>query len=48
AYGIPILYGGSVNVRNAKRFLEIEGISGFLVGQASLSPEDFSKIVNLC
>ena len=48
AYGIPILYGGSVNAKNAKRFLEIEGISGFLVGQASLNSGDFSRIVNLC
>lgn len=48
AYSIPILYGGSVNAGNAKRFLEIEGISGFLVGQASLNSGDFSRIVNLC
>ncbi len=48
AYSIPVLYGGSVNGKNAKRFLEIEGIAGFLVGQASLDPGDFLKIANLC
>lgn len=41
-----ILYGGSVNSKNAKAYLEI-GFDGLLVGGASLKPEEFSKIVSL-
>jgi len=41
-----ILYGGSVNSKNAKSYLEA-GFDGLLVGGASLKPEEFSKIVSL-
>ncbi|MDP3989530.1 MAG: triose-phosphate isomerase [bacterium] len=33
---IPILYGGSVEVRNAASFIEETGVQGLLVGRASL------------
>jgi triosephosphate isomerase len=40
---IPILYGGSVDPSNARALLE-SGVSGFLVGRASLDPEAFFAI----
>lgn len=42
---IRILYGGSVNAKNAKELFEKENIDGGLVGGASLK-EDFINIVN--
>lgn len=41
---IRILYGGSVNEKNAASF-KLSGIDGLLVGGASLNAEEFSKIV---
>ena len=46
ALSIPILYGGSVNAKNAKGFLEVKGISGLLVGGASLKAEEFGAILS--
>jgi triosephosphate isomerase len=40
-----ILYGGSVNPRNASEFMKHREIDGLLVGTASLDPESFAKIV---
>lgn len=45
ALATRILYGGSVEPQNAKDFLEIEGISGALVGGSSLDAEKFKKII---
>jgi len=42
---ITILYGGSVNSKNSTEYLKNTGISGLLVGGASLKAEDFVKIV---
>ena len=42
---VHILYGGSVNSGNAKRFLVQKEIDGALVGGASLDPKEFKKIV---
>lgn len=42
--GVEFLYGGSVNSGNIKDYVSI--VSGFVVGHASLDPEEFSKIVN--
>lgn len=42
-----ILYGGSVNAKNAADFLKEKDIDGLLVGSASLNPKSFSEIVNL-
>jgi len=44
---IPILYGGSANAKNAGDFLGTGEADGLLVGRASLSPDDFIKIVTL-
>ena len=41
---VRILYGGSVNAKNAFEFADV-GIDGVLVGGASLKVEDFEKIV---
>ena len=45
AMRIPIIYGGSVNSKNAQGFLEVDGGSGLLVGKSSLNPEEFRKIL---
>jgi len=42
---IKILYGGSVNSENAKDIIAKSGVSGLLVGSASLKPEEFGKLV---
>ena len=39
-----VLYGGSVNAKNAKGFLGQKDIDGALVGGASLKPIEFNKI----
>jgi len=41
---VPILYGGSVNPRNAREILALEEVDGALVGGASLKAEDFWAI----
>jgi len=43
---IKILYGGSVNVKNAKDYLQAEHVDGLLIGGASLKAKSFVKIVN--
>jgi triosephosphate isomerase len=44
-----IFYGGSVNSANIEKILNCQGITGVLVGSASLEPENFHKIVlQLC
>ena len=40
-----IIYGGSIKPENAKQILGAEGVSGLLVGKASLDADDFWKIV---
>jgi triosephosphate isomerase len=40
----PILYGGSVNSKNAKDYIKI-GFDGLLVGGASLDPKEFIEII---
>lgn len=47
ALKIPIIYGGSVNAKNAKGFLEVKSCAGLLVGRASLDPEEFRKILEI-
>lgn len=42
---LEILYGGSVTSGNVKTFVDMENISGVLVGKASLDSEEFVKIV---
>ena len=42
---IKILYGGSVNPKNAKELAQIKEINGFLIGGASLSAKKFIDII---
>lgn len=45
---IPILYGGSVDAKNVKSYLDVE-YNGVLVGGASLKSEEFVKLAqNSC
>ena len=41
---LPVLYGGSVNEKNAAQFFACPDIDGALVGGASLDPERFGLI----
>lgn len=40
------IYGGSVSIDNATSYLDSPEIEGFLVGGASLNPDEFLKIIN--
>lgn len=44
SWTISILYGGSIDSKNAKDYVDI-GFNGLLVGNASLKPKEFVKIV---
>ena len=46
--GIRILYGGSVNPKNADAILRLPEVDGALVGGASLNASDFWAIVSSC
>jgi triosephosphate isomerase (TIM) len=43
---VVVIYGGSVNSKNAKSFLQYKEIDGALVGGASLDAKEFNKIIN--
>ncbi len=43
---LPILYGGSVNSKNAIKYTQEAGFDGILVGGASLKKEEFKKILS--
>ena len=43
---ISILYGGSVNSKNAADILNLEHVDGALVGGASLKSSEFCKIID--
>jgi triosephosphate isomerase len=46
SYGsVPVLYGGSVKPGNAASLAEIGLVDGFLIGGASLKPDDFGAIL---
>ena len=45
ADGIRILYGGSVNAKNAAELFSHDEIEGVLVGGASLDTEQFAAII---
>lgn len=45
---VKVLYGGSVNEKDASEFLENGGIDGLLVGKASLSAKKFVEIIKAC
>lgn len=43
---IRLLYGGSMNEKNAKEILSVPNVDGGLVGGASLDPFKFTDIIN--
>ena len=45
AKAMSILYGGSMNAKNARELLDQLDIDGGLIGGASLKPADFAVIV---
>ena len=46
--GMQILYGGSVNPKNAAEILALDEVAGALVGGASLKAADFWAIAQAC
>jgi triosephosphate isomerase len=46
AQGVPILYGGSVNAKNAGDLVAATDVDGLLVGGASLDPESFAAVAD--
>lgn len=44
---VPILYGASVKIENAKELVEKGGVDGLLVGSASLDPKQFIAIAKI-
>jgi triosephosphate isomerase len=46
--GTRMLYGGSVNPKNAREILSLDDVDGALVGGASLKAEDFWAIAEAC
>ncbi len=44
---VPVLYGGSVDGKNAENFLKYKEINGALVGGASLKAGEFNKIIKI-
>ncbi|MBE6913637.1 MAG: triose-phosphate isomerase [Ruminococcaceae bacterium] len=47
ARGVSILYGGSMNVKNAAELLKMPDIDGGLIGGASLKPADFAQLIEI-
>lgn len=43
--GVSVLYGGSMNAKNASELLAMPDIDGGLIGGASLKPADFAQII---
>jgi triosephosphate isomerase len=48
ASAVSIIYGGSVNEKDAEDFLVNGGVDGLLVGRASLDEKKFLKIIEIC
>lgn len=44
---LPILYGGSLNEKNAEELLNLENVNGGLIGGASLKAESFTTIIEI-
>lgn len=42
-----VLYGGSVNKKNVSQLIKINEVDGFLIGGASLKPDEFSEIIEV-
>ena len=44
---VRVLYGGSVNEKNAEKFLSKKELDGALIGRASVDAKQFKKITNI-
>ena len=44
---LPLLYGGSVNEKNAQEIGSCQDVDGFLIGGASLKPDKFKQIIEI-
>ncbi len=47
ANNVPIIYGGSMNAKNAEELLSLENIDGGLIGGASLEVDTFLPIIRI-
>lgn len=47
ASNFKIIYGGSVNSKNAKAFVGLENLDGLLVGGASLKADEFFEVAKI-
>ena len=47
-HSVKIIYGGSVNAKNIRKLIAVQGISGFLIGGASQSGKKFIDIIKNC
>jgi triosephosphate isomerase len=45
---VRVIYGGSVNEKDASEFLKYGGVDGLLPGRASLDAKKFLKIIKIC
>ena len=43
---IKVIYGGSINEKNIINLNTIKNIDGFLIGSASINPNQFIEIIN--
>lgn len=43
---IKVLYGGSINEKNISKLNKIDILDGFLIGSASINPNQFIEIIN--
>ena len=48
AGAVKIIYGGSVNEKDAEDFLKNGGVDGLLPGKASLDAKKFIRIIKIC
>ncbi|MDO8659035.1 MAG: triose-phosphate isomerase [Candidatus Parcubacteria bacterium] len=48
AHKVRIIYGGSVNEKDALEFLKHGGVDGLLPGRASLDAKKFTEIIKIC
>lgn len=44
---VMILYGGSLNSKNAEEIFSIENVNGGLIGKSSLDIEEFTRIIDI-
>ncbi|ADO39238.1 triosephosphate isomerase [Eubacterium callanderi] len=43
--GIPLLFGGSVNIDNARQYAPFENVNGLFIGRSAWQPDSFEAIM---